>query len=159
NCEETMKNWQKTYTSKDLPCPIQDELSILSLKNVSTTIFNHLSIDDTVVHERLNSFFPLMEKKTFSPNRFPWIFPSKSKRAFYKEMTYLQNVLKEAILSRIKSGKDYDDLLGTLLTDYKITNQSCPLFTKSCHQIKTFYAAGYFGPRATLLSVVVHLAQ
>lgn len=112
NCHQAFDDWGKKYASTGIPCPIGHELDILALININDAIFNHIDIDVESLVDHIPKVFRLLVQRSMSATRLPWIFPSKRKRAYEGEVRYMLEVKTKALLSRIKGGKDYDDLLG-----------------------------------------------
>lgn len=154
-----MDDWRLKYTSKAIPCPIGHELDILALKNINDTIFHNIDIDIESLANHVPEIFRLIVNKALSITHLPWILPTKRKRQYDEEVKYIQEVKRKALISRIKSGKRHDDLLGTLIADYKVQGEGCPHFTAVSNQMMTFDIVGYTTTTSAYRWIIAALVQ
>jgi cytochrome P450 len=159
NFEQAFARFQEQYAATGLSCPIGRELDILALKNINDTIFHNIDIDIESLIEHIPEIFHRLSQKSLSATRLPWIFPSKRKRAYDDEVRYLQEVKRKALLSRIRGGKEYDDLLSTLISRDKITGEQCPHFARVANHMMTFNVVGYSTTTSALRWIVTSLVE
>ena len=72
---------------------------------------------------------------------------------------FTRRVSSQIIYRRLQTEKDYDDLLGTLLHAYGISNEYSAEFLSVCHQIVLFHMIGFLTTSASLSWIFVLLAQ
>ena len=159
NCKSAMGDWQRRFVSKGLPCPIGTELDRMALRNINETIFHNLDVDVEKIVSHIPHIFELIAKKATSITRLPWIFPSKLKRSYQVEVSYLQQVKSRALLTRLEEGKDYDDLLGNLMADYKVRSTESPSYGIVANQMMTFNVVGYTTTTSAMRWIVAALVQ
>jgi len=159
HCKSAMDDWQKRYISRGLPCPIGFELDRMALRIINQTIFHDLDVDVGEIAGHIPRLYELIVKKATSITQLPWIFPSKVKRSYHQEVRYLQEVKNRALRTRLKQGKDYDDLLGNLMADYKVRSAESPNYGIVANQMMTFNAVGYTTTTSAMRWIVTTLAQ
>jgi cytochrome P450 len=159
NFNSAMNDWQKKYGAKEEPCPIAHLLDILGLKNINDTIFSEIDIDIESLVNHVPELFRLIMDKSLGLNRLAWIFPSRRKRKYEDEVRYIEEVKRKAFISRIKNRKNYDDLIGTLISEYKISGEGCPHFKDASDQMMTFDIVGFTTTTSALRWIVTSLIQ
>ncbi len=159
NTDEMIEEWKKKYLPENLLCPIGRQLDILALKNINSTIFHSINIDPEKLIDNIPLFFDLIMKRATSITKLPWILPSPRKKAFERVISLFNQIKEEAVISRLEEGKDYDDLLGTFLAAYKVTDRKCPHLQKVANQIITFDVAGFTTTTSALRSIFSMILQ
>jgi len=158
NCATMLDAWlQRMQKGPEIPTGF--EMDKLALKNINDTLFHGLEIDIESAVKHIPEVFKLITKKATSLSQLPWRLPTKRKRAFDQEVEFIQNVMRTAIFSRWKTGKDYDDLLGTLLHAYDVKDEKSPHFTSTGHQMMTFNVVGYTTTTSALRWILTMLVQ
>ena len=125
-----LDNWQKLYASKDTPCPVGPELDKIAVENINETIFHDVDIDAEELTKLAPTVLSLAINKLTSVTGLPWMLPSRTKRNYEKGAKHLGQLKRRAVSSRLAKGKDYDDLLGTLLADYRVTEEGSAASSK-----------------------------
>jgi len=159
NCRASLDDWQKRFAAGGLPCLIGPELDRLALRTINETIFHDLDVDVEAMVRHVPRIFELMAKKATSITQLPWIFPSKVKRSYEAEVRCLQQVKNKALLTRLQQGKDVDDLLGSLLADYKVGDANSPYFAMVANHMMTFNVNGYTTTTSAMRWIVTALVQ
>jgi len=156
--KQAMDNWQRLYVSKQTLCPVGSELDRFAVENINETIFHNLDVDPEELTTRIPTILSLAVKKSISVTGLPWILPSRRRRNYEKAAKYMGQLKRRAVLSRLAKGKDYDDLLGTLLADYHVTEEGSAGFQQVANQTLFFNVAGYTTTTSAFRWIITILA-
>lgn len=140
------------------PIPIASELNRLLFDIVQNTLFCEVDIDANQMAGSKDECHNLLAERSASLN---WLWlPFGSKRRHYEKLLrFMEAARARLLISRLKSGHDFDDLLGAFLHAYKITNEDSPDFLPVAKQMLTFLIIGQGEPAATLMWALVVLAR
>ncbi len=156
--KQALDNWQKLYASKHTLCPVGPELDKIAVENINETIFHDVDIDAEELTTVSPTVLSLAIKKLTSVTGLPWILPSRTRRNYEKAAKRLGQLKRRAVLSRLSKGKDYDDLLGTLLADYGVTEEGSASFQQVANQAIFFNIAGYTSTTSAFRWIILTLA-
>jgi len=154
-----MDDWQRRFISRESSCAIGVELDRMALRNINETIFHDLDVDVNAIASHIPRLYELIVKKATSITQLPWIYPSKVRRSYQEEIRYLQKVRNRVLLTRLEQGKDYDDLLGGLMADYRVRGAESPYYDLVANQMMTFVVVGYTTTTSAMRWIVTSLAQ
>mgnify|MGYP003574910109 CR=1 FL=1 len=155
-CDQMFNQWQTQYQKN--PVPITHELSHLVLSIINDTIFQHLNLDIELMAQHIPEIFSLLRDRSLSLTNLLWLLPTPKRFRLQREIKFIQDAAKKALLSRFNECRDYDDLLGELLHDYQIKDDTHTHFTTVGYQTMTFNIVGFSSTLAALLWVFTHLA-
>lgn len=137
---------------------IGPEIDTFALNNINDTIFHDVDIDTDAMVAHIPAIFRLVVKKATSLAPILWRIPTKTHRAYQREVEFLGQTMSNAIKGRLARGKDYDDLLGTLMHDYGVDSVSSVHFRAVGNQMMTFNVVGYTSTTSALRWMITMLA-
>jgi cytochrome P450 len=158
NLNRTMDDWQKQYASRGTPCPVGRDFDRLALENINQTIFHNLDVDADALAAHIPKAFHFLAKKMTSVTGLPWLLPSRRRRSYDAEAEFMGQVKRRALLSRLAQKKDYDDLLGNLLADYEVRDETSAEFQLVANQMLTFDVVGYTTTTSAMRWILAILA-
>lgn len=129
---------------------IGPQIDTFALNNINDTIFHDVDIDTAAMVAHIPSIFKSVVKKATSLVPILWRLPTRAQRAYRAEVDFLAQTMAAAVTGRLDRGKDYDDLLGTLIHDYKVDSDRSPHFQAVGQQMMTFNVVGYTATTSAL---------
>jgi cytochrome P450 len=156
---KAMDQWREKYSSQGKIIPIRHELEMMTLGTITSTILHHSPVDPDDVTDKMPEMFVRLVQKATTLTFIPWIFPSIRKKRFNDLTRFFAEAKKREINSRIEGKKDYDDVIGTLMSVRKVTDSGCPYFDDVSNHLLTFTILGYTTISSILLSTIASLVQ
>lgn len=154
-CQESCKRWKKTLDFRNFP--IEQEIDLLLLNIIMHTIFidfGILNVKDflDVIPITIDS---VKSKLRNFMNPF-WSF-SPSYRQCLKAIQYVSKLTCYIVKQRIEQDKQWDDLIGNFLYEYRSLDKNVLINEVSQH-VSTFLIMAYFTTVALIHWILVSLS-
>lgn len=125
-CQSLLNDWHQKIKNGEDSILLRPEIDTLLTHIIKDTIFYHLDIDVNDMIKNVSIFLEIVTEKIQSISPFAWIFPTKKKRIYQGAIDYARELGIKALRSRLQEGRDYDDLLGSLIDSYEIKEENSP---------------------------------
>lgn len=155
-CNQMLDHWERDFKEGQL-INVPEEIDKLLISIVTHTLFTHF---DLLKPEELSKTAPEIVEtiKTKLHLVHPaFFFFSPTRKKYQESIVYVRNLSKSIVAARVKENKEWDDLLGHFIRDYRKRYTEEELIETLSYHVATFLVVGYF-TTASLLhwSMVVH---
>lgn len=155
-CNQMLAEWEEKVADTAL-MNVEEELDKLIIGIVIDTLFQHF---DLVNVEEFAKFVPkivdLIKRKMQFIIKPLWCFTAAG-RKYEEGINYFRNTAKELVRQRLKGKKEWDDLLGHFIHEYRYLNEENIIETLANH-VATFLAVGYFTTASLVHWILVMLS-
>ncbi|WP_048875394.1 cytochrome P450 [Candidatus Coxiella mudrowiae] len=136
-----------------------EEMDRLVLNIVKDTLFHDIDINIETLVKRIPKILNMIRDKNMAITQLPWILPTKKKFQYRYDIKFARASANRVILERLYRHRDYDNLLGTLLHSYSITNEDSSKFVLVRNHVMFYNMVGCFNSAAALSWILVLLSQ
>lgn len=147
-------DWQLEYDFFDEE---MDRL-VLNITIVKDTLSHDIDINIETLVKRILKILNMIRDKNMAITQLRWILSTKKKFQYQYDIKFARASANRVVLERLYRHRDYDNLLGTLLHSYSITNEDSSKFILVRNHV-VFYMVGYLTSVAALLGTLVLLSQ
>lgn len=156
-CAATLDQWGKKTDEKSSPILVGPEIDRMVLENIRTTLFDNIDLDVEAMLQHIPKIFSMAIQRATSINKLLWILPTKRKKLFQREIDFFQNELTKVFNSRLKQGRDVDDVLGTFMHDAQMKDMGNSRCKAIGSQVMTFNIVGFTTTSSALKWILVML--
>lgn len=156
-CGKILAFWEKEVEGGPRLISVDHTIDKIVLENIRTTLFDNIDLDVEEMIKHIPQIFRLAVQRSTSITKLPWIFPTKRKRMFQREIEFFHNEMKKVFRSRIKKNKDVDDVLGIFMHDSQIKDIGNTRCRAVESQVMTFNIVGFTTTSSTLKWILVML--
>ena len=136
-----------------------EEIDGLVLNIVKDTLFHDIDINIETLVKHIPKILNMIRDKNMAIIQLPWILPTKKKFQYQYDIKFARASANRVVLERLYRHRDYDNLLGTILHSYFITNEDSSKFVLVRNHVMFYNMVGCLNSAAALSWILVLLYQ
>ena len=152
-----IERWLTSYVDRQY-IDVGVEIDRMVVDMVVNTLFTHLDVDAHEVAQGIGEAIEVMFARLRSVNRLPWLLPSRRRRQYRAAVGKMRQMSRDVIRDRLRSGRDFEDLLGNFIHHAEWTDDE-QFIEEMSQQFTVLMGVGYLTTTSLVHWALVKMSQ